>query len=110
MRINPNSKNAIKQFKHTKHLSISRNKDDGFLDLFLHPINARNFDYNSVSDNLMESVDDYALSWKIRDKYKDKAMILSRKAREKFKEAAKNDGELGELLLFCFFGGVFGCS
>ena len=51
MRINPNSKNAIKQFKHIKHLSISGNKDDGFLDLFLLPINARNFDYNSVSDN-----------------------------------------------------------
>lgn len=105
MRINPNSKNAIKQFKHIKHLSISGNKDDGFLDLFLLPINARNFDYNSVSDNLMESVADYALSWKIRDKYKDKAMTLSRKAREKFKEAAKNDGELGELLLFCFLEG-----
>lgn len=41
MRINPNSKNAIKQFKHIKHLSISGNKDDGFLDLFLLPINAR---------------------------------------------------------------------
>lgn len=105
MRINPNSKNAIKQFKHIKHLSISENKDDGFLDLFLLPINARNFDYNSVSDNLMESVADYALSWKIRDKYKDKAMTLSRKAREKFKEATKNDGELGELLLFCFLEG-----
>ena len=53
MKLNPNSKNAIKQFKHIKHLSISENKDDGFLDLFLLPINARNFDYNSVSDNLM---------------------------------------------------------
>ena len=105
MRINPNSKNVIKQFKHIKHLYISRNKDDGFLDLFLFPINARKFDYNSVSDNLMESVADYALSWKIRDKYKDKAMTLSKKAREKFKESAKNDGELGELLLFCFLEG-----
>ena len=76
-----------------------------FLDLFLLPINARNFDYNSVSDNLIESVADYALSWKIRDKYKDKAMALSKKAREKFKEATKNDGELGELLLFCFLEG-----
>lgn len=105
MRIRSNSKNAIRQFKHIKHLSISGNKDDGFLDLFLLPINARNFDYNSVSDNLMESVADYALSRETRDKYKDKAMTLSKKAREKFKEAAKNDGELGELLLFCFLEG-----
>lgn len=105
MKLNPNSKNAIKQFKHIKRLLISENTDDGFLDLFLLPINARNFDYNLVSDNLIESVADYALSRKIRDNYKDKAMTLSRKAREKFKEATKNDGELGELLLFCFLEG-----
>ena len=30
MKLNPNSKNAIKQFKHIKHLSISENIDDGF--------------------------------------------------------------------------------
>ena len=89
MKINPNSKNAINQFKHIKHLDISKNPDDGFLDLFLLPINARNFDYNSVSDNLMESVADYALSWEIRNKYKGKPMILSKKARGKFKEAEK---------------------
>lgn len=105
MKINPNSKNAINQFKHIKHLDISKNPDDGFLDLFLLPINARNFDYNSVSDNLMESVADYALSWEIRNKYKGKPMILSKKARGKFKEAEKNNGELGELLLFCFLEG-----
>ena len=32
-------------------------------------------------------------------------MHLSRKARKKFKEAVKNDEELGELLLFCFLEG-----
>ena len=105
MKLNPNSKNAIKQFKHIKHFIISENQDDGFLDLFLLPINARNFDYNCVSDNLMESIADYSLSWKIRENYKDKAMMLSKKAREKFKEYEKNDGELGELLLFCFLEG-----
>lgn len=105
MRINPNSKNAIKQFEHIKHLNISKNPDDGSLDLFLLPINARNFDYNSVSDSLMESVADYALSWRTRDKYKDKPMIFSQKVREKFKEAGNNNGELGELLLFCFLEG-----
>lgn len=66
MKLNPNSKNAIKQFKHLEHFNISNNQDDGFLDLFLLPINARNFDYNCVSDNLMESVADYSLS--INDK------------------------------------------
>lgn len=32
-------------------------------------------------------------------------MTLSKKAREKFKDAESNDGELGELLLFCFLEG-----
>lgn len=105
MKLNPNSKKAIKQFKHIGHFPISNNQDDGFLDLFLLPINARNFDYNCVSDNLLESVADYSLSWKIRENYKDKAMMLSRKAREKFRDYEKNDGELGELLLFCFLEG-----
>lgn len=107
MKLNPNSKNAIQPFKHLKHLYISQNKDDGFLDLFLLPINARRFDYDLVSNNLIESVADYALSWKIKEKYKDKAMTLSKKAREKFKEVTKNNGELGELLLllFCFLEG-----
>lgn len=105
MKLNPNSKNTIKQFKHISRLSISENNEDGFLDLFLLPINSRNFDYDCVSDNLMESVADYALSWKIREKYKDKAMTLSKKAREKFKDYEKNKGELGELLLFCFLEG-----
>lgn len=105
MKLSPNSKNAIKQFKHINSIPISGNTDDGFLELFLLPINARNFDYGCLSDNLMESVADYALSWKIREMYKDKAMTLSKKAREKFKDYEKNDGELGELLLFCFLEG-----
>jgi hypothetical protein len=66
MKLNPNSKNAIKQFKHLKHFCISENKDDGFLDLFLLPINSRQFDYDYVSENLIESVAEYALSWKIK--------------------------------------------
>ena len=105
MKLSPNSKNAIKQFNHINSLSISRNIDDGFLELFLLPINARNFDYDCLSDNLMESVADYALSWKLREMYKDKAMTLSKKAREKFKNYKQNEGELGELLLFCFLEG-----
>lgn len=105
MKTNPNSKIVINKFKHIKHLSISENKDDGFLDLFLFPINARNFDYNFISNTLIESIADYALSWKTRDKYKNMPMTLSKKAREEFKEATKNDGELGELLLFCFLEG-----
>jgi len=100
-----NSKNAISQFKCIDHLDISENKDDGFLDVFLLPINARNFDYDKVADSLLESVADYALSRKIIKKYEGRSMALSREARGKFREIAKNDGELGELLLFCLLEG-----
>ena len=105
MKIQPNSKNAIRPFKHISKFSISKNQDDGTIDLFLLPVNARNFDYQCVIDNLLESVAEYSLSWKIREKYNNKAMTLSKVAREKFKEAKKNEGELGELLLFCFLEG-----
>ena len=105
MKIQPNSKNAIRPFKHISKFSISKNQDDGTIDLFLLPVNARNFDYQCVIDNLLESVAEYSLSWKIREKYNNKAMTLSKIAREKFKEAKKNEGELGELLLFCFLEG-----
>lgn len=108
MKLNPNSKNAVKQFKNIGHLPISKNKDDGFLDIFLLPINGRNFDYDCVSDNLIESVLDYALSWKTREIYKDKIMTLSKKAREKFIKPEKNEGELGELILFCLLEGYLG--
>lgn len=104
MKLHSNSKIAVEQFEHIKNIAISNNKDDGSMDLFLLPINGRNFDYNYVSDNLLESVADYALSGKIREQYKDKAMMLSKKAREKFK-SENNNGELGELLLFCFLEG-----
>lgn len=105
MKFQPNSKNAIRPFKHIRKFSISKNQDDGSIDLFLLPVNARNFDYQCVIDNLLESVADYSLSWKIRKDYNNKAMTLSKKAREKFKVAKKNEGELGELLLFCFLEG-----
>lgn len=105
MKIHPNSKNAIKSFKHIINFPISKNKDDGSIDLFILPINARNFDYQCIIENLLESVAEYSLSWKIRKQYKDKVMMISKMAREKFKVAEKNEGELGELLLFCFLEG-----
>lgn len=45
---------------------------------------------------------DYAISRKVKKQYSNRPGSLSKKARTKFKEYSKNDGELGELLLFCF--------
>lgn len=38
----------------------------------------------------------------MKKQYSNRPGALSKKARKKFKEYSKNDGELGELLLFCF--------
>lgn len=105
MKINSNSINAIKPFEHIVQYQISQNKDDGVVDLFLLPINARNFDDEYVANNLLESVADYALSWSYRENNKDKAMLISQQARAKFRDFQNNKGELGELLLFCFLEG-----
>lgn len=105
MKCGANSQEAISIFKHLDSYNVSHNTDDGMIELFLLPINGRNFDYNSVSNNLLESVADYALSGKIKEKYEGKSMIISQKAREKFKNYKQNEGELGELLLFCFLEG-----
>ena len=102
MKIHPNSKNAIKSFKHIINFPISKNKDDGSIDLFILPINARNFDYQCIIENLLESVAEYSLSWKIREKYNDKAMKLSKIAREKFKEAEKMKGNWENYYYFVF--------
>lgn len=105
MKINSNSINAIKPFEHIMQYQISQNKDDGVIDLFLFPINARNFDIDYVADSLLESVAEYALSSSYRANNKDKLMLISKEARAKFIETSRNRGELGEFLLFCFLEG-----
>lgn len=103
--VSQNSKDVINMFKNIKDIPISTNLDDGKLNIFMCPINARNFDYNKISLVLVDSVIDYALSKKNIAKYQNKPGRLSQIARNKFKEYLKNTGELGELLLYCFLEG-----
>lgn len=105
MKICSNSKEVVELFENIKSVSISLNPDDGCLNAFLCPINARKFDYAALSDVLVDSVIDYALDQKTIEKYSDKAGTLSKKARIKYKEYKTNKGELGELILFCFLEG-----
>ncbi|MCI5116271.1 MAG: DUF1837 domain-containing protein [Candidatus Electrothrix sp. AW1] len=72
------------------------------LDLFILKINANEFDYASLKENLLDPMIDFSLSRKIREKYAGKPGRLFAKAREKFIEYTNNKGELGELLLYCF--------
>ena len=65
-------------------------------------INANEFDYRLLEENLRDPIISYAISRKVKEKYKDQAGTLVHKAKEKFIEYFQNDGELGELLLYCF--------
>lgn len=72
------------------------------LNIFMININANEFDYKLLEENLRDPIISYAISRKVKEKYKDQAGTLVHKAKEKFIEYFQNDGELGELLLYCF--------
>lgn len=72
------------------------------LNLFVLKINSNEFDYDLLIDMLLDPVIDYSISRQVKEKYKNRPATLSKKAREKFVEYTRNNGELGELLLFCF--------
>lgn len=72
------------------------------LNLYTLKINANEFNYNNLQEQLVDPMIDYAVSREIKKQYSNRPGALSKKARKKFKEYSKNDGELGELLLFCF--------
>ena len=72
------------------------------LNLFVLKINSNEFDYDLLIDMLLDPVIDYSISRQVKKKYKNRPATLSKKAREKFVEYTRNNGELGELLLFCF--------
>ena len=77
------------------------------LNLFVLKINSNEFDYDLLIDMLLDPVIDYSISRQVKEKYKNRPATLSKKAREKFVEYARNNGELGELLLFCFLVSFF---
>ncbi|MDB2089207.1 DUF1837 domain-containing protein [Clostridium paraputrificum] len=72
------------------------------LNLFILKVNSNEFNYSLLEENLIDPMIDYSISRQVKKQYKDKPGILSRKARQKFLDYTKNNGELGELLLFCF--------
>lgn len=73
------------------------------LNLFTLRIDSNRLTYESLVDELYESLISFALSRKEIDKYKG---TLGGKrynlAKEKLRKFSSNDGELGEILLYCF--------
>ena len=76
--------------------------DKNKLNLFMLKINSNEFDYDLLEEMLIDPVIDYSISRQVKEKYKNRPGTLSKKARDKFVEYTRNNGELGELLLFCF--------
>lgn len=105
MKINSNS---IRIKDVTTHLGTFDILSNNRLEVFSFIINANDFDYKNATEQLLESVAEFALSRKINKEYKDKPLTLSKKAREKFRDYAENKGELGEFFLYCFLEGHLG--
>ena len=72
------------------------------LNIFVLQSNANAFDYKLLEKNLRDMVAGYTLSRKVQEQYKNRPMTLAHKVKEKFLDYTKNNGELGELLLYCF--------
>lgn len=72
------------------------------LKLYALKINANEFNYDNLQKQLVDPMIDYAVSRQVKEQYSNRPGTLFKKAREKFKQYSKNEGELGELLLFCF--------
>ncbi|MFW6676676.1 DUF1837 domain-containing protein [Lacrimispora sp. AGF001] len=101
MNISMNGTDFLSSFDLLMETSLDEYKKDR-LCLYALKINANEFNYCNLESSLIDPVIDYALSREIKKKYQGKSGTLSKKARKKFKESNKNDGELGELLLYCF--------
>ena len=105
MKINSNS---IRIKDVTTHLGTFDISSNNKLEVFSFIINANDFDYKNATEQLLESVGEFALSRKIKKEYKDKPLALSKMARKKFRDYTENKGELGEFFLYCFLEGHLG--
>lgn len=83
-----------------EHYLDSHNKNK--LNLFSLKVNANEFDYENLQENLLDPLIDFSLSRAVKEEYKNKPGKLSKKAREKFIHYLNNKGELGELILYSF--------
>lgn len=91
----------LDSFEHLLSINVDKYEKDK-LNLFTIKINSNEFNYDLLIDRLIDPVIDYSISRQVKEKYHNRPGSLSKKAREKFVEYTRNNGELGELLLFCF--------
>ncbi|MDT4814808.1 hypothetical protein FQZ97_478210 [compost metagenome] len=98
MELSLESKDFLDGFDHLDTHKLSKNS----IEIFSLKINANEFNYSTLQENLLDPLINYSLSRKVKAEYQGKPGTLSRKAREKFVDYLHNKGELGELILYCF--------
>lgn len=91
----------LNAFDLVKEMDLDTYRKDR-LNLYALKVNANEFNYNYLQEQLVDPMIDYSISREVKKKYAGKPGKLFKKARERFKEYTKNEGELGELMLFCF--------
>lgn len=87
----------------TKVLENEPLENGNKLNLFVLKISNNAFNYNDLSEELENALINYALSRNTLDELvgQKKYGTLSSMAKEKLRKANSNEGELGELLLYC---------
>lgn len=81
------------------------NNNEKQVKVFIPIIDAKDFNYNRVIDVLLETLPWFCLSRKYLDK--NNRMMISKTARNKFRDYTNNKWELWELLLFAFLESDF---
>ncbi|QOR34750.1 DUF1837 domain-containing protein [Clostridium sp. 'deep sea'] len=101
MKLSIGDKDFLDSFVHLWEKDVDEYKSSK-LNLFMLNINANSFDYPTLIENLRDPLVNYSVSRKTRELYNEKPAKLVHIAQEKFKNYINNNGELGELLLYCF--------
>lgn len=101
MQLSVPDKSFLDSFEHLGRFTLdSYGKNE--LNLFMLRINANEFDYALLVENLLEPIITYSVSRQVQQRYSGKPHTLTRKAISRFVNYCNNTGELGELLLYAF--------
>ena len=101
MQLSIPDKSFLDSFEHLGNFPLDTYRKNT-LDLFMLRINANEFDYALLVNNLFEPIITYSLSRKVQADYANKPHTLTKKALTRFVDYCNNTGELGELLLYAF--------
>jgi len=101
MQLSVPDKSFLDSFEHLGRFTLDFYEKNE-LNLFMLRINANEFDYALLVNNLLEPIITYSVSRQVQQEYSSKPHTLTKKAISRFVNYCTNTGELGELLLYAF--------